>query len=144
MPDVGTRRLVLIVDGTNYTDSVSTAAIRSAESDSDFISFADAAAGGARDYVLGMTLKQNTSADSLWDLIWAQPGEDLDFELWPNGMPEGGVPTVNQPLFEGTATVTDPDGDLLGGEANPSNTARMTTEVEWPCTAKPTRVTSGD
>lgn len=139
MPDVGTRRLVLIVDSTDYTDSVSTAVIRSAETDSDFVSFTDAAAGGKRDYVLAMTLKQNTTAASLWDLIWSQFGADLPFELWPNGKPVDELPSAAQPQFTGTATVSDPDGDLLGGEANPSNSARQVTEVEWSCVDKPVR-----
>jgi hypothetical protein len=137
--DVGTRRLVLLVDDVDYTSSVSRAQVQSAETDSDFVSFADAAAGGARDYVLALTLKQNTAANSLWSIIWMQAGDDLGFELWPNGKPVDAIPTEAQPLIEGIATVTEPDGVLVGGEANVSNTARMTTEVEWPTIGKPTR-----
>lgn len=139
MPDVGTRHAVLFVDAVEYTDSISTGTIRSAETDSDFVSFADAAAGGKRDYTLALVLKQNTDAASLWNIIWTQAGEDLPVELWPNGRPVDGIATAAQPAFEGTCTVTDPDGDLLGGEANPSTSARQTTEVEWMFTAKPVR-----
>ena len=137
--DVGTRRLILLVDDVDYHASVSRAQVQSAESDADFISFADAAAGGARDYVLALTLKQNTSFTSLWSIIWSRAGEDVPFELWPTGKPADGLPTEDQPLIEGIATVTEPDGVLAGGEANVSNTARMTTEVEWPCVARPTK-----
>lgn len=143
MPDVNTRHAVLYVDEVDYTDSISTGTVRSAETDSDFVSFADAAAGGKRDYTLALVLKQNTSEDSLWDIIWSRAGEDVDIELWPNGRPQDGTPTATQPQFTGTCTVTDPDGDLLGGEANPSTSARQTTEVEWMFTDKPTRVTAG-
>jgi hypothetical protein len=142
MPDVNKRHLVLIVDSAEYTDSVSTAKITSAETDSDFVSFEQAAAGGGRDYFLAMTLKQNTTAASLWDVIFTQGGEDLDFELWPNGMPVDTIPTATQPQFTGTATVKDPDGDLLGGDADPSPSARQVTEVEWQCLAKPVRATA--
>ena len=43
---------------------------------------------------------------------------------------------------EGTVTIQEPDGDLLGGEANASTSAKFTVEVSWPFTAKPTRVTA--
>lgn len=142
MPDVNTRHCVLIVDGIDATDSVSRAVVTSAESDSDFVSFAQAAAGGARDYALALTMKQNTSASTLWDIIWTQSGADVEVEVWPNGKPVGGTPTVSQPLFEGTVTVKDPDGDLLGGEANASTTARQVTEVEWLFLEKPTKTTA--
>lgn len=141
MGDVGTRHAVLTVDGNDFTSSISTGTVRSAETDSDFVSFADAAAGGKRDYTLALVLKQNTDADSLWDVIWSRSGEDVPVELWPLGKPLDGIATVTQPRFEGTCTVTDPDGDLLGGEANPSTSARQTTEVEWMFTEKPTKVT---
>jgi len=143
MPDVGTRHAVLLVDGVEYTDSISKGVITSAETDSDFVSFADAAAGGKRDYALALTLKQNTTAASLWDVIWTQAGEDLDVELWPNGRPATPfTPSATQPKFSGTVTITDPDGDLLGGEANPSTSARQITEVSWLFLAKPTKAIS--
>lgn len=143
MPDVNTRHSVLLVDGVEYTDSISKASVTSAETDSDFVSFADAAAGGKRDYALNLVMKQNTTADSLWDVMWDRSGEDVDVEVWPNGRPATPfTPSPTQPMFEGTVTITDPDGDLLGGEANPSTSARQTTEVSWMFTAKPTRTTA--
>lgn len=144
MPDIGTRRAKVFIDSTEYTAAVKKAVIRSAESDSDFMSFEDAANGGLRDYALALILKQDTAADSLWDLIWSQSGADLDVEFWPNGQNSVSptTPTTTYPRFDGTVTITDPDGDLLGGEAKPSNTAKQVTEVEWKFTAKPTRVTA--
>lgn len=142
MPDVNTRHAVLIIDGIDCTAEISAAAVTSAETDSDFVSFADAAAGGKRDYALAITAKQNTSTGTFWDIVWAQSGEDVEVEVWPNGKPVGDVPSVTQPQFLGTTTVKDPDGDLLGGEANASTSARQVVEVEWMFTAKPTRNTA--
>lgn len=142
MPDVNTRHCVLIVDSLDCSAEVSRAEVTSAESDSDFVSFAQAAAGGARDYALAATMKQNTSTGTLWDIVWSQGGEDVPVEVWPNGKPVGGTPTLTQPKFTGTVTVKDPDGVLLGGEANASTTARQVTEIEWLFTAKPTKATS--
>lgn len=144
MPVVNTRHCVLIVDSIDCTAAVSRAEVTSAESDSDFVSFAQAAAGGARDYALALTLVQDTTATTtLWDIVWSQSGEDVDVVVWPNGEPLDGTPTPAQPRFVGTATVKDPDGVLLGGEANASTTARQVTEIEWLFTAKPLRETTG-
>jgi len=139
MPAVNTRHCVLLVDSLDCTDTVSRAEVTSAESDSDFVPFSVAAAGGARDYALALTLAQNTSVSTLWDIVWTQSGEDVPVEVWPNGKPVGGTPTASQPKFTGTVTVKDPDGVLLGGEANASTTARQITEIEWIFTAKPVR-----
>lgn len=139
MPDLGTRRLRLFVDGDEYTSSISNCRVTSAESDSDFVSFEDAANGGARDYMLALTMKQAVDSTALWWFIWAHAGEDIGVEVWPNGQNTVSptTPTTTYPKFTGTVTIKEPDGDLLGGEANASNTAKFTTDVEWPFTAKP-------
>lgn len=137
MPDIGTRKLVLRVDSTDFTDSVSDVRIVAGEKDSDFMSFAEAAAGGAREYALAMTLKQATDTTSLWYYAWAEAGTDVDVEVWPNGY-NSGTATTTYPKISGTVTIVEPDGDFLGGEANRSNSARFVTEVEWVFTAKPT------
>jgi hypothetical protein len=142
MPDVGTRKMVVRVDSTDFTDSVKSAKIVAGDKDSDFMSFAEALAGGARQYTLALTLKQATDTTSLWYYAWAQAGTDIAVELWPNGRPSNGTATSTQPKVSGTVTVVEPDGDFLGGEANKSTTAKFTTDVEWIFTAKPTLATS--
>lgn len=139
MAAIGTRKLKIEIDGTEHTAVVSNARITSAESDSDFLSFADAAAGGARDYALALTLAQDAATGSLWTEIFDNAGTDVPITLMPYG---NAVATTAEPHFEATATITEPDGDLLGGEANASNTAKMTVEVAWPLTAKPVKVTA--
>lgn len=142
MSAVGTRDLVLIVDGTDHSAAILTAVIRSAASGKTFVSFAAAAAGGAREYHLTMALYQDVSGLSLWTVVWSRFAEDVPFELWPMGRPDDGVPTADQPRSVGIATVADPDGDFLGGTADPDPQARMTTEVEWLCEDKPVLETS--
>lgn len=142
MPDVNTRHAVLVIDGIDCTAEISRASVTSAESDSDFVSFAQAAAGGARDYALAITAKQNTSTGTFWNIVWSQGGAEVATEVWPNGKPAGGTPTAAQPKFTGTNVVKDPDGDLLGGEANASTSARQVVEIEWLYTAKPTKAVS--
>lgn len=141
MPDIGTRALVLYVDSVDFTSSVKDARITTGPDDSDFMSYAQALAGGARAYKLHLVLKQATDTTGLWYYIWSELGADQAIELWPNGY-NGGVQSTTYPQFTGTATVMEPDGDLLGGEAKASVTAKQTVEVDWPFTAKPTLVTS--
>jgi len=134
---IGTRKTILKVGGTDFSDSVSTVAITTGEKDSDFMSFAEALAGGAREYHLKLKIRQDTAAAALWYYIWASLGSDVAVEFWPNG---GTVPSATTPKVSGTVTVMEPNGELLGGEANKSSTAVQVTEVEWVYTAKPTLV----
>lgn len=136
---VGTRKLVLKVDSTDFSDAVKVATITSRKADGGFGSFAEARAGGPREYVLKLTMKQDTDAASLHDYVWSHFGEEIDVEVWPHG---GTVAGVSTPKYAGTVVIAEPDGDLLGGEANESTKARFQTEVEWVFLAKPTKVTS--
>lgn len=149
MAALGTRALVLEMASAaaptvfvDHSAAVSTAKISTAESDSDFTSFPDAAAGGARTYTLEGTGVQDTATASLWTKTFAVPGTDVPFKLWVNGKPAGGTPTVSQPYFSGTCTIVEPDGDWIGGDADKSTTARFTFDFAFTLLAKPTLVTS--
>lgn len=136
---LGTRSLKLKIDGVEYTADVSKVYIDSAAADSDFVSFADAKAGGRREYTLKFTATQDPAdATSIWNIVWTQTGEEIDVEVNPYG---GAAASAANPTFTGTVTITEPDGTILGGEADPSTTARFTMELEWKFTAKPTKVT---
>jgi hypothetical protein len=137
MAAIGTRKLTLTIDGDEEAAEVSKAVITSGDSSSDFVSFAMAAAGGGRDYVLGLQFLQDATTTALWDKVWSHAGEDIDVVVRPYG---NAVATATQPHFSGTVTITEPDGDLLGGEADASNTARFVVDVEWPFVEKPLRV----
>jgi hypothetical protein len=139
MAALGTRSLVLSIGGTDYTAQVSKAVITSGESDSDFTTFADAAAGGAREYRLEFTAVQDMATSTLWDKVWTSAGTSVAFILKPYG---NAAASVSQPHYTGNATITEPDGDFIGGEADSSTSARMTFEVSWVLDAKPTKVTT--
>lgn len=134
-PVIGTRKTIIKVDGDDYSAEVSRCAVTSAESKDDFISFAEALAGGKRDWHLALTLRQDTAATSLWYFAWDNAGDDVAIEFWPNG---GGVTeSATTPKITGTVTITEPDGDFVGGEANKSVTATNVVKVEWQFTTKP-------
>ena len=138
MTAIGTRLLTLTIDGTEVTAEVSKAVITSNDAGSDFTTFADAANGGAREYRLEFTAVQDAATGSLWDKVWTAAGSDVDYSL----APYGGTPTLATPAFEGTLTITEPDGDFVGGSADSSTSARMTFDCAWVCDGKPTRVTA--
>ena len=139
MTALGTRLLTLDLGGSDYTAQVSNCRITSGAAETDFISFLDAANGGAREYKLAFTAVQDPAVDTLWDKVFSTPGTVVAGVVMPNG---GNAPTPETPAFEFNATITEPDGDLLGGEANASQTARFTFECEWSLTAKPVRKTA--
>lgn len=141
MPELGTRALYLDVDGNDFSDAVSKVVIMAGDQEDGFESFADVAAGGAREYKLMLTLKQDTSTSGLWYYIWNSAGTTVAVECWPNGY-NSGTPSTTYPQFTGNVVITEPDGELLGGEANRSVSARFTTEVEWQFTQKPTMTTA--
>lgn len=137
MAGIGTRLLKVSVAGTEYDTQVSKAVIVSGESDSDFVTFADAAAGGAREYRFEFTAVQDAVAATLWDRIWSATGTTVACILKPYG---NAAASATQPHYSFNAVVSEPDGDFIGGEADQSVTARMTVEASWVLEAKPTKV----
>lgn len=138
MTQLGTRLLTLEVDGGDVTAEVSKAVITSTEADSDFVTFADAAAGGNRQYALNIVAAQDTAADTVWDKVWSAAGTTITCIVAPYG---NVAPSVGQPHYSCQAVISEPDGDFLGGEADASTSAKFTFEVVWELTGKPTKIT---
>ncbi|AQX81482.1 hypothetical protein BWO91_17295 [Plantibacter flavus] len=82
------------------------------EADSAVTTFADAAAGGSRQYLLNVSGIQSTDTASFWSLVWDKSGTDVAFTVAPHG---NAAPSATQPHFIGTCTV-GPKPDI-GGEA---------------------------
>lgn len=139
MAQIGTRKLKIEVDGTDYTVDVSNARFTSAEGDSDFLTFAQAAEGGSREYRLVGTAAQDLAANTLHRIMWDNAGDEVEVTLMPYG---NATPSTAEPHVTATCVVAEPDGDLVGGEANASPSARMTVELSWVTTAKPQLVTA--
>jgi hypothetical protein len=139
MAKVGKRLLKITVAATDYTAEVSKAVITSGESESDFVTFADAAAGGGRTYKLAFTAAQDHATGTLWDKVFSSAGSTVACILKPYG---NATATPTQPHYGFDAVVTEPDGDFIGGEADKSVTAVQVIECEWTLTAKPTKITT--
>jgi len=88
-------------------------------------------------YTLSITLTQDAVTGTLWDKIWTAAGSDVAVIMKPYG---NTTASATQPHYSMTANVREPNGTLIGGEADASPTKRFTTEVEWPLAAKPTKI----
>lgn len=139
MAAIGTRLLKLEIDDEEFSAELTNARLAPTDSDSDTVTFADAAAGGSKDWHLQGTAVQDAATGSLWSKVFDEAGTDVDYVFMPYG---NAVPSASQPHFTGTVTIGQPDGDFLGGEANASNTSKFTFDIDWICTAKPTKVTT--
>lgn len=138
---LGTRSLKIKIGSTEYNADISNCRIVSGPADSAFTSFAAAASGGARQYTLAFTCTQDPAdATSIWTKVWSQAGTTAAVVINPYG---GATLSASNPGFAGNVVITEPDGDLLGGEADAEPTARFTMDVEWKFTAKPTLTTTG-
>lgn len=113
-------------DITSYT-------LTNEEADSDVTTFADAAAGGSRKFLLNISAIQSLDAASFWRTAWEKTGTDVAFTLAPHG---NAAPSATQPHFTGTVTV-GPKPDL-GGEAG----STFTFETVWEVVGVPTMVVS--
>lgn len=131
------RTLVISVGGTDYTSQVFDARVVSDDADTDEITYAEAAAGGGRKYTLEIKLLQDMAASTLWDKIWTASGTDVAVLYKPYG---NTTASAAQPHYTMTANVREPNGTLIGIEANASPLVRATVECEWPLTAKPLKV----
>lgn len=133
------RLLTLEIDGTDYSDQASNAAVASGESDADFLSFAEAAQGGARDYTLNMTVAQDLAVGTLWREIFDNVGDTVPFVIAPYG---NEVATAAQPHIAGNAVISEPDGDFVGGASTTSTSGAHTVDVSWKLTARFTLVSA--
>lgn len=139
MAALGTRSLQISVAATDYTAQVFNVDISSEAADDSEVTYAEAAAGGGRVYTLNFTAYQDMTTGTLWDKVWASAGTSAAVIIKPYG---NAAASTTQPHYTGNVTITEPDGVLIGGEANSSATARQKFEASWVFAAKPTKVTA--
>lgn len=139
MTRVAPRLISLEVDEVDRSDEISKAIIRSAKAGRDFMTFAEARTGGARDYSLEMTVAQDHASGTLWDLVWTGAGTIVSAVYAPYG---NVTPTMGQPHYGVQVKVMEPEGDFLGAEADDDTNGVATIEVSWPLVGKPTPITA--
>lgn len=123
------------VDDVDFSCAATAATIKSAEGSWRPLCKASA----EREYTIEIVAGQDLTADSLWHIAFTQADQEVEVVLKPYGNAD--APTADKPWVTTTATVVEPDGDLVGGSQDGSVTTRRTTTLVWPCT-RPVLVTS--
>ncbi|MFT4010869.1 MAG: hypothetical protein QM655_12605 [Nocardioidaceae bacterium] len=139
MGRLGGRSTLLAVEGIDYSDDVSRALITAAGSEQE--AWGPRPLGKVRRHVLDLITPQDTGSSSLWRLAWLRDGEWVEFHLAPHG---NSVASDAEPHYTGTALVAFPDGDFLGGQADPSIRRVLTVELSWLIDGEVTELTTGD
>lgn len=135
-PGINKRDLVITIDGVDVSAEAYDVQIVSGDASANSVTFAQARAGGNRKYTFKATV---VMLGAVWAQVWGHAGESKPIVIKPNG---GTVASTGTPFFTANATITEPNGTLLGGAADADPDARWTIEVEWQLDGKPTRVVS--
>lgn len=123
--------LALSFGGTDYWADATSVTLENEEASSDVTTFADAAAGGARQFFFNVSAIQSTAAGSFWRYVWDNTGNSVAFRYAPHG---NATATADQPHYLGTAKVGPKP--TLGGEAGANTT--FTFEVRFDVEGVPT------
>lgn len=123
--------LKLTIGNTDYWADFISAVLENEEADTGATTFADAQAGGARQYFFTLNAIQSTDATSFWSYVWANTGEIVSYTYAPHG---NTTATANEPHFTGTVKV--PPKPSIGGEAGTN--VEYTFEVRMDCQEEPT------
>lgn len=139
MATIGTKTLKIKVGSVEYNTQVTRCEITATDADMGETTFSEAGTNGVREYALEFTALQDADTTALWNYVWANAGTTVAVKFNPYGVTTA---SATQPIYTGNVTIYEPDGTLIGGEANTSLTARMTYDCRWVFTAKPTKDTA--
>lgn len=104
--------------GTNYWADATSVVLENEESESDVITFEDAANhGDNRQWFFTVSATQSTATGSFWRYLWENTGEEVPFTYAPHGNEE---PTADQVHFIGTCKIGPKPS--IGGEAGHNST----------------------
>lgn len=95
-------KLTIEIDGVQYENHLKSVRLEQAEADSDFVTFADAKAGGAYEWTMTGTAAQDTDTDSFWSMVWENTGQEVPFTVALHG---NEVPSATQPHHTGTVKI---------------------------------------
>lgn len=115
------------IDGVDYSLEAASATIKGAPGDFRPLG----AAAPDSEYSIEITAGQDLTAASLWQLAFSQANTEVPIVMRPYGNDD--APTALKPWVLTTATIAEPDGDLIGGGPETSTTKKRTSVFTWPC-----------
>lgn len=124
---------IVMIDGVDYSNEISSAKVSIQDADGGTTTFADAYTGGAKEYMFSGTVIQDLTSD-LFTMLTGSVGDTVAVVLKPY---HNTTATALQPHITFTATVKMPDGDWVLGEADAASAADYTTEFEWSIVGTP-------
>jgi hypothetical protein len=91
------QNIIFKIDGTNYACDATSVVLELGDAPGDVQTFCEVRVGGE----WALTIDGITSGDddSLYQILWANFGSHVGFEIAPNG---NSVPSVDQPHYTGT------------------------------------------
>lgn len=95
-------KLTIEIDGVDYSAHLKSLRLEQAEADSNFVTFADAAAGGSFEWTMTGSAAQDLATDSFWNMVWENTGTEVPFTVALLG---NAVPTATEPHYEGTVKI---------------------------------------
>ncbi len=119
------KALGLTIGGVDYWADITACEFDNEEADGDVTTFADAAAGGARQHFATISAIQSTESASFWRTVWANSGLEAAFKYAVHGNTEA---TSDQPHLTGTLKIGPKP--KLGGEAGATNTFTFETRFD--------------
>ncbi len=123
--------LLLEIDGVDYYADCTSVVLENEDAAAGVTTFADAAAGGSKQWFFTITAIQSTDTASFWRSIWSNTGDIVNYVYAPHG---NATASSSQPHFTGTVKI--PAKPSIGGEAG-TNT-EYTFELRMDCQEEPT------
>jgi hypothetical protein len=122
--------LKLTIGTQDYWADITSAVLENEEAGAGVTTFADAQAGGARQFYMTLSAIQSTAVSSFWSYVWANTGAVVSYVYAPHG---NETATVSEPHFVGTVKV--PAKPSIGGEAGTA--VEYVFEVRMDCQEEP-------
>jgi len=115
------------VDGTDFSGQTASATVKGTPGDDRFLN----QAAPENEYTIEITAGQDLTVQSLWYLMFTRVNEQVPIVLKPYGNED--EPSETQPWVTVNAWVAEPDGDIIGGDAQTSTTTKRMFAVSWRC-----------
>lgn len=117
--------LALQFGGTDYWADSTSVVLDNEDAAGDVTTFADAAAGGARQFYFTVSATQSTESASFWRYVWANTSNEVAFRYAPHGNESA---TADAPHFIGTVTIGPKPS--IGGDAGSTKTYTFETRFD--------------